>query len=253
MPLTILRKKGATLDGSHPTLLTGYGGYGISQHAALRATLNRVWLDQGGVFAEANLRGGGEFGEAWHEAGKLTNKQNVFDDFYACAQALVDDGLHAARAARHRGRLERRPAHGRRAHAAPRARSARSSRSSASTTCSASSSSPNGAFNVTEFGTVKDEAQFRRSSRTRRYHHVDDGDAVPGGPVPDGRQRSARRPVPLAQDDRAPAGATASGLPVLLRTSADTGHGIGTPLDERVEQSADVYAFLAEQLGIAVP
>jgi prolyl oligopeptidase len=91
VPLTILRKRGIALDGSHPALLTGYGGYSISLTPRLHR-LTRMWIDQGGVYAEANLRGGNEFGEAWHEAGRLTHKQNVFDDFHACERALVDKG-----------------------------------------------------------------------------------------------------------------------------------------------------------------
>src|SRR5262249_23588725 len=80
VPLNILYRKGTKRDGSNPTLLTGYGGFGISQGPRF-SSLRRIWLDQGGVLAVANLRGGTEFGEAWHKAGALTHKQNVFDDF----------------------------------------------------------------------------------------------------------------------------------------------------------------------------
>ncbi|HET7504684.1 MAG TPA: prolyl oligopeptidase family serine peptidase, partial [Kofleriaceae bacterium] len=91
VPLNILRKRGIALDGSHPALLYGYGGYSVSLEPKLHR-LSRMWIDQGGVYAEANLRGGNEFGEAWHEAGRLAAKQHVFDDFYACARALVSAG-----------------------------------------------------------------------------------------------------------------------------------------------------------------
>src|SRR5439155_18835523 len=89
IPLTILRRRDVRLDGSNPTLLYGYGGYGISQSPQFSAT-RIVWLEQGGVYAVANLRGGGEFGDGWHRAGMLTRKQNVFDDFAASAQLLID-------------------------------------------------------------------------------------------------------------------------------------------------------------------
>ena len=91
VPMTLVRKKGTKLDGSSPTLLTGYGGYSINETPWFRVE-NRLWLDLGGVFADADIRGGGEWGEEWHSGGKLVNKQNVFDDLYACAQTLVHEG-----------------------------------------------------------------------------------------------------------------------------------------------------------------
>jgi len=90
VPLNIIRRKGARLDGTNPVLLTGYGGYGISLKPSFAGSQTRVWLDQGGVSATANLRGGGEYGEEWHQQGNLTRKQYVFDDIIACAQYLVD-------------------------------------------------------------------------------------------------------------------------------------------------------------------
>ena len=91
VPLTVIAPKGARRDGTSPTLLTGYGGYGISEAPYFDPGL-RIWLDHGGIVAHANLRGGGEFGEAWHDGGRLTRKQNVFDDFIACAEQLVKAG-----------------------------------------------------------------------------------------------------------------------------------------------------------------
>ncbi len=88
VPLNILRKKGLKLDGQTPTLLYGYGGYGISLTPGFDVT-RRLWFDAGGVYVEANLRGGGEYGEAWHKAGNLTHKQHVFDDLIAAAEHLI--------------------------------------------------------------------------------------------------------------------------------------------------------------------
>src|SRR5262249_60533467 len=87
-PATTLHRRGIARDGRHPALLYGYGGYSISLQPTLHR-LTRFWIDQGGIYAEANLRGGNEFGEAWHDAGRLTRKQNVFDDFLACARRLI--------------------------------------------------------------------------------------------------------------------------------------------------------------------
>ena len=82
--------RGTRLDGTNPTLLEGYGGYGINMKPYFLGSFTRIWLDQGGVYAIANLRGGGEYGEEWHQGGRLTTKQNVFDDFIACAQHLIE-------------------------------------------------------------------------------------------------------------------------------------------------------------------
>jgi prolyl oligopeptidase len=87
VPITVLRRKGIPLDGSHPTIVYGYGGYGVCQTPVFRCRL-RAWIERGGVFAVAHVRGGGEFGERWHREGSLLLKQNVFDDFAACARRM---------------------------------------------------------------------------------------------------------------------------------------------------------------------
>ena len=92
VPLNIIRRKGTALDGSNPTLLYGYGGYGVSQTPYFAGTNVRTWLDAGGVYAIANLRGGGEYGETWHHQGMLTHKQTVFDDFTAAGETLIKLG-----------------------------------------------------------------------------------------------------------------------------------------------------------------
>ena len=89
VPMSIISLKGTKLDGTNPTELYGYGGYSISEVPYFLGARGRVWLDGRGVLALANLRGGGEYGETWHAQGALTHKQNVFDDFYACAQYLL--------------------------------------------------------------------------------------------------------------------------------------------------------------------
>ena len=103
VPLTILRKKGLQRDGRNPTLLYAYGGYGVSLTPSFDST-HRIWFDAGGVYVVANLRGGGEYGEAWHKAGNLTRKQHVFDDFIAaagggphpCREPKPDRSVHRA-------------------------------------------------------------------------------------------------------------------------------------------------------------
>jgi prolyl oligopeptidase len=89
VPLNIIRRKGTVLDGHNPVPLTGYGGYAVSLTPRFVGPGARLWLDAGGVFVIANLRGDSEYGEQWHRAGNLTHKQNVFDDFDAAARYLI--------------------------------------------------------------------------------------------------------------------------------------------------------------------
>ena len=126
------------------------------------------------------------------------------------------------------------------------------SRTSASTTCCASSSSPNGAFNVTEFGTVKDPTQFRALLRLLAVPPREGRHGVSGDAVHDRRERSARRPDAVAQDDRAAAGGDGSASrPILLRTSVDArATASAAPLDDKIDEATDVYAFLFEKLGV---
>ena len=99
VPMFISYKKAMKRDGQAPTYLYGYGGFDISSTPSF-APANLVWMEMGGIYAVANLRGGGEYGEKWHEAGMLHTKQNVFDDFIAAAQYLIDNKFHRHRSCR---------------------------------------------------------------------------------------------------------------------------------------------------------
>lgn len=90
VPVNIIMKKGTRLDGRNPLLLYGHGGFGISLTPTFAGAFKRLWLDAGGIYAEANIRGGSEYGKRYHQQGMLTHKQNDFDDFYAAARHLID-------------------------------------------------------------------------------------------------------------------------------------------------------------------
>ena len=109
VPMFITARKGLTLDGSHPTVLYAYGGFGINVTPTFQPEV-AAWLEQGGVYAVPNLRGGGEFGEDWHKAGMLSKKQNVFDDFIAAAEYLIREKITSSRTPRHPRVLQRWPA-----------------------------------------------------------------------------------------------------------------------------------------------
>jgi prolyl oligopeptidase len=248
VPMSILRPRGTRLDGAVPAILTGYGGYGVSRKPILRAW-NRVWLEAGGVVADANLRGGGELGEAWHRAGKLGSKQNVFDDFAACAKALVDLGYTKPERLGITGR-----SNGGLLMGAALVQHPELYRAVVTAVgiydMLRTELSPNGEFNVTEYGTVKEEPLFRALLAYSPLHNVKDGAAYPavlfvtGANDPRVDPYHSRKMVARLQ------AATSADRPILLRASADTGHGIGTPLAAEIDETADEMAFLFHELDV---
>ncbi len=247
IPLNILRKKGVALDKNRPTLLTGYGGYSVSRTPRLRP-LTRLWLDRNGIFAEANLRGGGEFGEAWHLAGNLTKKQNVFDDFHACANLLLERGYTRKEKLSALG-----GSNGGLLMGASVVQHADTFRAVVSRVgiydMLRVELTPNGAFNVTEYGTVKNEAQFRALLAYSPFHNVKDGTAYPAMLFTTGANDPRVDPFHSRKMVARMQAATRSDRPILLRASSDTGHGMGTPLAAEIEESTDIYAFLLHELG----
>jgi prolyl oligopeptidase len=250
VPVNIIRRKDTRLDGSNPTLLYGYGGYGISEEPYFLGATARLWLDQGGVYIDANLRGGSEYGEEWHLSGNLTRKQNVFDDFLACAQYLIDQKYtspaHLAIMGGSNGGLLMGAAFTQR----PDLFRAVVSEVGIYDMLRVELD-PNGAFNVTEFGTVKDADQFKALYAYSPYHHVKDGTAYPAIYMPTGENDHRVNPMESRKMIARLQAASSSGHPILLRTSSNAGHGlIGASVDEAIEQDTDSYSFLFDQLGI---
>lgn len=249
VPLRILRPRALRLDGSNPTLLYGYGGYAISQRPEY-APMRRVWLEQGGVYATAGIRGGGEYGEDWHRSGRLTRKQNVFDDFLACARRLIEAGYtRPARLAIEggsNGGLLMGAAFTQR----PDLFGAVVSHVGIYDMLRVELS-PNGEFNITEFGTVKDPEQFRALYAYSPYHHVADGAAYPPILFMTGANDPRVDPMQSRKMTARLQAATSGKQRVLLRTSSSSGHGIGSSLDEKIGEETDVDAFLFDALGVA--
>ena len=248
IPLNILFRKGMKPDGSNPTLLYGYGGYGISMSPNFDFT-RRLWFDRGSVYVVANIRGGGESGEDWHKAGNLTKKQNVFDDFAAAAEYLIKEKYTRPEKLAIQGGSNGGLLMGVMITQHPDLFRAVVS-SVGIYDMLRVELAPNGAFNVTEFGTVKDPEQFKALYAYSPYHHVVDGTKYPSVLMMTGANDGRVAPYHSRKMTARLDEANKSGNPILLRTSSSAGHGQGTALSERVKQLADIYAFLFTQLGM---
>ncbi len=247
VPVNIIRRADLKPTKSTPALVWGYGGYGVNETPGF-SRRRLVWLEQGGLFAVANIRGGGEYGEKWHLQGNLTRKQNCFDDFYAACSHLVERGYTSPERLSIIGGSNGGLLMGAMITQHP-------------DLCKAVVSSvgiydmlrvelsPNGAFNITEFGTVKNPEQFRALLAYSPLHNVKDGTRYPAVLFMTGANDPRVDPMQSRKMTARLQAADPAGL-FLLRTSSNTGHGMGTPLAERIEQTVDQYAFLFEQLGV---
>ncbi|MFO0739897.1 MAG: prolyl oligopeptidase family serine peptidase [Labilithrix sp.] len=246
VPMSILRKRGAKLEPA-PAYLTGYGGFDVTIKPRMRATY-RVWIEGGGIVIETNLRGGGERGEAWHKAGSLTNKQNVFDDFAACAKRLFELGYTMPEKLAISGR-----SNGGLLMGAALTQHPEMFRAVASAVgiydMLRTELSPNGAFNVTEYGTVKNEEQFRAMKRYSPYHNVKDDTAYPAILLTTAANDPRVDPYHSRKMTARLQAASSSDRPILLRLSNDGGHGLSNPVAVEIEETSDLLAFLMHEVG----
>jgi prolyl oligopeptidase len=246
VPLNIIAKRGTPRDGTAPALLTAYGGYNISLVPSF-STERVLWLERGGVYVVANIRGGGEYGQEWHQAGRLGTKQNCFDDFIATADHLVESGITtrdrlAILGGSNGGLLmgaviTQRPDIARACIAAvPVMDSLRSE------------TTMNGRYNVTEFGSVEDPEIFKALADYSPYHNVRDGTPYPAVLLTAGEHDTRVDAWHAKKMTARLQAATTSGLPVLLRMEAG-GHLSGS-LDQTIDETTDLYAFLFDQIGV---
>jgi prolyl oligopeptidase len=248
VPMMVVHRKGLERDGQAPTLLTGYGGFGISMTPGF-SSADFAWIERGGVLAVPCLRGGGEFGDAWHEAGMLDQKQNVFDDFIAAAEALIAEGITRPEKLAIEGgsnggllmgaMLTQRPELFKavvcavplldmlRYHQFLIAR-----------------------YWVPEYGCSEDAAQYRYLKAYSPYHRVEAGRAYPATLIVTGESDTrveplhARKMAALLQRDQGGPG------PIWLYVESKAGHGAGKPLDKWIETTADTLSFMAWQVGL---
>jgi prolyl oligopeptidase len=247
VPLSILHKKGIKLDGTNPTVLYGYGSYGSVQYVGFNPG-ELAWLERGGVMATAHVRGGGEYGEDWHQAGYKTTKPNTWKDFIACAEYLIAKKYTS-------------PAHlaGQGASAGGiligRAITDRPDLFAAAiigvglNDMLRFETTTNGVPNIQEFGSTKTEEGFRALYAMSALHHVKDGVKYPAVLLTTGINDPRVEPWMSAKMAARLQAATASGKPVLLRVDYDAGHGIGSSRKQQNEGYADRLAFLFHQLA----
>ena len=252
VPLSILAPKGVVLDGKRPTILNAYGAYGITQEPRFSAT-RLAWLERGGVQAVCHVRGGGELGAEWHRGGYITTKQNTISDFVACAEWLIGNKYTSpatlagtggsAGGITIGGAVTQRPD----LFAAAQSAVGLSDMLRMELTL-------NGAPNVAEFGTVTHPEHFRSMYAISPYHRVKDGQNYPAVIVTTGANDprvDAWIPSKLAARMQAANPNSYKTRPVILRVDFDAGHGMGSSVSQRLDETADVWSFFLWQFGDA--
>ncbi len=247
VPMFVVHRPGVALDGRNPTLLTGYGGFNLSQTPRFSA-LATTWLRSGGVFALANMRGGSEFGEEWHQSGMLANKQNVFDDFIAAAEHLVEAG-----------------------YTSPEHLAIRGGSNGGLLVGAVSNQRPDlfgavvctyplldmvryhqflvASFWVPEYGSSEDPEQFAYIHAYSPYHNVIDGGDYPATLYLSGDGDTRVAPLHARKMAALMQARNGSDNPILLRYHTQAGHSGGQPVSQQIDEMVDTVSFLLWQVG----
>lgn len=249
VPLNIVLREDARLDGSNPCIVTGYGGFGVNLTPRFRV-LNRFLLDYGVIFIVANLRGGSEFGKDWYREGMLTNKQNVFDDFSAVLQHLVNRGYTKPSKTAIVGGSNGGLLMGAMITQNPQMIKAAVTLVGIYDMLRVELSS-NGAFNVAEFGSVQNPEHFEALLAYSPYHNVNNGVSYPAVLLLTGENDPRVDSMQSWKMTARLQEATVSNEPIMLRSTANTGHGGNAPLSERITQTVDIYTLIFDQIGVA--
>lgn len=248
VPMFIVHAKGTKLDGQNPTFLTAYGGFNHSLPPKFLADL-ALWLEAGGVYAQPNLRGGGEFGEEWHKSGMFEKKQNVFDDFIAAAEWLIDNdytsptklaisgtsngGLLVGAVITQRPELFQAVVC-----SYPLLDMVRYHKFGAA------------GYYAREYGSPENPEQFKYIYAYSPYHRVKQGTEYPAVLFITGDLDTIVDPLHARKMTALLQSATGSDRPVLLQYHAKAGHSGGRPMSKQIEDTTDIFSFLFWQLGI---
>lgn len=250
VPVTVVAMKGVEPDGERPAILYGYGGFGITVAPHFMGPM-LAWLERGGIYALANIRGGGAYGEGWHEAGMLGNKQNVFDDFHAAAKALVEAGWTDPE---HLGILG--ASNGGLLMGAVLTQHPEQFGAVVSFVGIYDMLRwelwPNGRFNISEYGTVTKKQDFEWLYAYSPLQHVEKGTAYPAVLLETGVNDPRVAPWQSRKFAAALQWATSSDKPILLITRMHQGHGVNVSFSQQVGNTAAALAFFAHELGLDV-
>ncbi len=249
VPLTLMYKKGTTLNANNPALIRAYGAYGMAQLPTFSPAV-LAWLERGGILGTCHVRGGGEWGQAWHQAGQKLDKPNTWRDLIDCAEYLVTQKFTRKEKLAIHGRSAGGIAVGRAMTERPDLFAAVISGVGLLDTLRAEFA-PNGPPNIPEFGSVANADGFKGLLAMSSYHQIKDGTKYPAVLLTHGINdprvavwHSAKMAARLQT-------ATASTKPVLLKIDYDAGHGIGSTTTQRNAEQADIYSFLLWQFGDA--
>ncbi|MBX3010918.1 MAG: S9 family peptidase [Caldilineaceae bacterium] len=246
VPMFLCYKKGITLDGTHPTYLYGYGGFNIPQTPSFSSSI-LVWLEMGGVFALANLRGGGEYGKAWYQAGTLAQKQNVFDDFIAAAEWLIAQGYTSTP----------KLAIGGGSNGGLLVGACLTQRPDLFGACLAAVGVLDmlrfhkftiGWAWVSDYGDPEDAAAFQTLLAYSPYHNTHPDTAYPATLITTGDHDDRVFPAHSFKFAAALQAAQGGSAPVLIRIETKAGHGAGKPIAKLIAEVADRWAFLIDVL-----
>jgi prolyl oligopeptidase len=250
IPLFLTYKRGLERDGCNPTYLYGYGGFNISLTPGFSPSV-LAWLEMGGLFAQANLRGGGEYGAPWHDAGKLLNKQNVFDDFIAAAEWLIDEGYTSTP----------KLAIGGGSNGGLLVGACMTQRPELYGACLPAVGVMDmlrfqeftiGWGWTSDYGSAENEDQFRALLAYSPYHNLRPGTRYPPTLVTTADHDDRVYPAHSYKFAAALQAAQAGDAPTLIRIETRAGHGAGKPTSKLIETAADRWAFLVDVLGMDV-
>jgi prolyl oligopeptidase len=248
IPMYLTHKKGLELDGQNPTLLYGYGGFNISTMPTF--TISRlIWLDLGGVYASANMRGGAEYGEDWHQGGMLDKKQNVFDDFIACAEWLIEHRITSTPKLAIEGRSNGGLLVGACMTQRPDLFGACLPHVGVMDMLRFHKFTIGWAW-VSDYGTPEDPEQFKTLYAYSPYHNLKPGTAYPPTLVTTGDHDDRVVPGHSFKFAARLQACQSGDAPTLIRIQTKAGHGFGKPTKILIDELADIYAFLVKSLNI---
>jgi prolyl oligopeptidase len=249
VPMFVTARRGLSLDGSHPTILYGYGGFSNSLQPTFSPAV-AAWLELGGVYAVANLRGGGEYGRAWHEAGMKTHKQNVFDDFIGAAEYLIAHRWTSRQRLAINGASNGGLLIGAVEEQRPELFAAAVAQVGVMDMLRFREFTVGKAWEA-DYGSVDNPDEFKALRAYSPVHNVRPDVAYPATLILTGDHDDRVFPAHSFKFAAAMQHADPDGNPILIRIDLRAGHGAGKPVAKRIEETADIYAFILNAMGLA--